>query len=302
MNYTLHALILSALTCATPALSQDLLQDRQGIGNGRLFTNDVIGDGSDRWRTGSYVYSHLRAPRPHDGALQPFGDVLEYRLRAEIIAPDSGTRGRPYVGLLSAGAHTHFDLSGTDASVGADVVLVGPQTGMDDFQEFYHDTFGLQVPLNDPQLDDDVFLDVTGELRRTYQLGDQATIRPFVEAKLGTEDIARIGADLIVGRVGQDDLLVRDVVTGQLYPGAMGTGSGVGFVLGGDIASVAGSNFLPEDEGYHASDTRSRARAGVNWQPHPGLSLFYGATYLSREFDEQPEGQVVGSVRLNFSF
>ncbi|MBS1300759.1 lipid A deacylase LpxR family protein [Loktanella sp. SALINAS62] len=279
-----------------------MFADRQAIGNGRLFTNDALADGHDRWRTGSYAFSHLRAPQPFDGALDEFGDVIEYRFRAEIIAPDSRTQGRPYAGLLSAGAHTHFGLGSADARVGADLVVVGPQTGLNDFQEFYHDTFGLQQPLDSPQLNDTVFLDVSGEVRQTYALGDTATLRPFLAGRLGTEDIARVGADLIVGRVGQDDLLVRDVVTGQLYPGAIGSGSGVGFVLGGDIASVSDTQLLPASEGYDASPTRSRARAGVNWQPHPGLSLFYGATYLSREFETQPEGQVVGSVRLNFSF
>ena len=287
---------------ATGAQAQGLLQPRETIGAGRLFTNDAIGDGSDRWRSGSFVYSHLRAPIPYDGTLPKFGDLLEYRLRSEIISPDSAVRGRPYVGLLSAGVHNHFNLGRTEASVGADIAFIGPQTKVDEFQEGYHDLFDLRQPLQSPQLDDDVFVNLTGELRRTYRLAPTTTLRPFAEALIGAEDIARVGADLMIGRVGRDDLPIRDVVTGQLYPGVVGDGSGVGFVLGGDIAHVSGSDFLPESFGYDAMSTRSRARAGVTWQSHAGLSLFYGATYLSKEFERQPEGQVLGSLRLNFRF
>ena len=287
---------------ATGAQAQGLIQPREAIGNGRLFSNDALGDGGDRLRSGSFVFSHMRAPAPYDGTLPEFGDLLEYRFRSEIISPDSAVRGRPFVGLLSAGVHNHFRLGGAEASVGADIAFIGPQTKVDEFQEGYHDLFDLRQPLQTPQLDDDVFVNLTGELRRSYRLTPGTTLRPFAEALVGAEDLARVGADLMIGRVGRDDLALRDVVTGQLYPGAVGDGSGVGFVLGGDIAHVSGSDFLPDDFGYEATSTRGRARAGVTWQSHSGLSLFYGATYLSKEFEAQPEGQVLGSLRLNFRF
>ena len=43
-----------------------------------------------------------------------FGDLIEYRLRAEIIAPRRGTAApgdRPYVGAVPMGAHTHFGVT-----------------------------------------------------------------------------------------------------------------------------------------------------------------------------------------------
>ena len=298
----LPSLVLIVLLVSTAAQSQTLLQPREPIGSGRLFNNDAIGDGHDRWRTGSFVYSLVRAPQPYDGTLPKFGDLVEYRLRSEIIAPDSVTRGRPFVGLLSAGAHTHFGLGGAQARVGTDLVVVGPQTGLDDFQTFYHDLFGLQDPLTSPQLDDDVFLDVSAEVRQDFVLGPVASVQPFAEARLGSEDLARVGADLIFGRVVQEDLSMRDVTTGQLYPGVGGDTTGLGFVLGADVAAVSDSSFLPERFGFQASDIRRRARAGVTVQPNPFLSMFYGATYLSPEFETQPEGQVSGSLRIEFNF
>jgi hypothetical protein len=114
--------------------------------------------------------------------------------------------------------------------------------------------------------------------------------------------MVRAGADLLIGKVGQSDVLLRDVVTGQLYRGTQDDETGVSFLLGGDVAAIKDSLFLPSSQGYVASPTRTRARAGVNWQPVPGISFFYGATYLSREFEAQDEGQVVGSLKLNFNF
>lgn len=47
--------------------------------------------------------------------------------------------------------------------------------------------------------------------------------------------------------------------------------------------------------------TRIRTRAGVHWQGK-SHSVFYGLTYLGKEFDEQDEGQIVGSVALRRRF
>ena len=275
---------------------------RSAIGNGRLFSNDLFGDGHDRWRTGSYVFSHLRARDPWDGTPQGFGEVLEYRFRTEIIAPTRKTRDRPYAGIVSLGAHSHFGLGPAEMSLGADLLAIGPQTGLADFQEAYHKTFSLPRPPTRNQLDDRFALTGTAEARYTYRLNPSTSLRPFVEGQAGAEDLVRAGADLILGRVGQEDVLLRDVATGQLYRGTQGPETGVSFVMGGDVAAVDDSIFLPRADGYVASDTRTRARAGVNWQPVPGITFFYGATYLSPEFEGQESGQVLGSLKLNFNF
>lgn len=295
-------LAVTSLTLASPAFSDG----REAIGSGRLFNNDLLGDGKDRWHTGSYVYSHVRGREAYTGS-EAFGDLIEYRFRAEIIAPKRSTPApgdRPYVGALSLGAHTHFDMQGTQLSLGADLMAIGPQTGLSDFQLAYHDAFDIPTPPHvDDQLGNEIFLNGAAAATRTYRLSDRLSLRPFVEAQVGAEDLVRVGGDVIIGTVAQDDLLLRDVVTGQLYRGTETKGlSGLSYVFGADISSVFGSRYLPEDAGYSVSETRTRARAGVFWQMGDDVSFFYGATYLSEEFDGQTEGQVVGSLKLNFNF
>ena len=76
---------------------------------------------------------------------------------------------------------------------------------------------------------------------------------------------------------------------------------GFSYVLGGDIAHVQDSAFLPEDRGYDLTATRSRLRTGVHWQGERNAA-FYGLTWMSKEFKAQDGSQVVGSVRLDFKF
>lgn len=292
----LIALLIALLPAATPAFSEG----REVIGNGRLFTNDFFGDGRDRWRTGSYVYSHVRARDTYTG-YEEFGDLIEYRLRAEIIAPATGPApgDRPYVGAMSIGAITHFDYSGFQVSLGSELTAVGPQTGLSAFQENFHDTLGMAGPLYPgDQIENAFYLSGTAAATRSFRVGQNSSVRPFIEGQIGAEGFVRAGADMIIGQVAQDDLLLRDVVTGQLYRATEGDGVGLSYVLGVDVASVFDSNYLPSDMGYTVSDTRTRARAGVFWQMGEDVSFFYGATYLSEEF----EGQVLGSLKLNFNF
>lgn len=299
-----RAIVIAAtlLSLGTPAVSEG----RTNIGEGRLFNNDYLGDGKDRWHTGSYTYSNIRALDQYSGT-EAFGDLIEYRFRAAVIAPSRRSNApgdRPYVGTLSVGAHTHFDMSGTQVSLGGDLVAIGPQTGLSDFQLKFHDTFGLDnPPYVDQQLANEVFLNAAAAATRRYDLSDTVSLRPFIEAQAGTEDLVRIGGDVVFGTVAQDDLLLRDVVTGQLYRGTEKAGVfGMSYLLGADLASVFGSRYLPESAGYTVSDTRSRARAGVFWQVGEDVSFFYGATYLSEEFEGQSEGQVIGSLKVNFNF
>jgi hypothetical protein len=282
--------------------AQSDLTAQQAIGNGRLFNNDLIGDGQDRWRTGSYVFSHMRAAEPYEGTLRGIGEVMEYRFRTENIAPTRRTRDSPYAGIISLGAHTNYTLGPAEISLGGDILATGPQIGLDDFQKAYRRAFSLPRPTTGNAVHNQFAFQGTGEARYTYRMASTASLRPFVEAKAGAEDMIRAGADLLVCKIGQDDVLLRDVVTGQLYRGTQDDETGVSFVLGGDVAAVNDSLFLPVLQGYVASPTSTRARAGMNWQPVPGISFFYGATYLSREFEAQDKGQIVGSLKLNFNF
>lgn len=298
------ALLAAALSAGLPLAS--LAEPRQTIGWGRSFNNDYFGDYDDRWRTGSYTLSWVRGRSSYDGSAVPFGDIIEYRFRNEIIASshDAGAPGdRPYAGIIAVGAHTHFDWKQIEISLGADAVAIGPSTHVSAMHEWFHEHFSSPTPqyLAD-QLPDQLHLGVTAEAAWPVRVSPMLTLRPFVELQGGVEDIARLGADVILGVVGHDDLLLRDTVTGQIYRGSEGPVIGFALMAGADWAAVGGSVYLPEADGFEATDHRLRLRGGVHWQIAPTMSFFYGLTWLSEEFVGQPEGQLIGSVKLNLNF
>ncbi|GAA6188211.1 lipid A-modifier LpxR family protein [Litorivita sp. NS0012-18] len=278
------------------------------IGYGRLVTNDLLGDGQDRWRTGSVASSRIYARAPWAGALpSQMGEVIELRFSGEIMAPDNlsspAAGDRPFAGALSLGAHTHFARGQTEFALGADLVVTGKQTGLDGFQTGLHDLLGrgaASAAVRDAQIGDGIHPTLVFEAGRDLSLGG-AQLRPFVEARAGAETLLRVGADMTIGSVGMGELLVRDPVSGQRYRTTENGETGYSFVLGADMAAVDSSIFLPESRGYALSDARSRARFGVHWQGESS-SVFYGLTYLGEEFVGQGEGQVLGSLRLNLDF
>ncbi|MCR8722911.1 lipid A deacylase LpxR family protein [Frigidibacter sp. ROC022] len=298
----LTALLVSAASLATPAAAGD----RVTLGWGRLFNNDALGDMKDRWRTGGYVVSLVRG-RDWSGVYpdRP-GEMIEFRIRSEVIAPANLVNpvagDRRYAGVLSLGMHTHFSYGALENSVGVDLVAIGPMTGIGSFQKTMHNVFGLDEPtVLDDQLGNQVHPTLTAETGRTFHISDRLSVRPFAEMTAGVETMARIGGDVLIGGVGQGDILLRDVVTGQRYRASNDGVSGLSFALGGDIAKVYDSAYLPEDQGYTLSDSRVRLRAGVNWQGERA-AVFYGVTWLGEEFEGQPEGQMVGSLRLHLRF
>lgn len=293
--------------CAGAVQAQD--SGREMLGFGRLFSNDRIGDGDDRWRSGSYVGSWVRGPEWQGQAPEAPGALLEYRLRSEIIAPSAlngpGSSDRAYVGALSAGVFTHFIQDGWDVSAGMDIVVVGPQTGVMNMQDGVHDllsaqSVGANVEAN--QLANAVYPTAHGSLSYRLPMGEAVQLRPFVETQYGVEDLARFGADVLIGQSLMEDLWLRDPVTGHLYSGVQSDAPGVGFVLGADYARLSDSAYFPASFGTDFEEERFRARAGIHWRIGTQLSYFYGLTYLSEEYVGQSEGQVVGSLKLNFNF
>lgn len=303
-------LCLCFLVQAAAAQGADPREPRRYLGYGRLITDDVIGDGEDRWRTGNWASSRIWGPEWQGRLPETFGRVLEFRFNGEIVAPENlaanGPGDRPFVGILSFGLHTHFRRGATDMALGADLAVIGPQTGLDDFQEFLHDVVGareISSQVRDAQIDNDVEPSLVFEAGREVTLGGGlARLRPFAEARAGLETMLRAGADLTIGQVGGRGLMVRDPVTGQRYQVLHDRPAGLSFVLGGDVAYVADSELLPDSRGLDVEDARARLRAGVHWENDGGTRLFYGLSWLSKEFESQRESQVVGSVRLNLRF
>jgi len=281
---------------------------RRALGYGRLTTNDLIGDGQDRWRTGSVTMSRAWGYSWDGTAPTKFGELLETRVQGQIIAPDNLTgvdlNDRPYAGALSIGVHTHVYNQGMEYALGIDLVAIGPQTRLDQFQKGVHDLFGK------PSASDAVLaLQIANQLRptvvieagRTFDVSQALDIRPFAEFRAGDETLTRIGIDLTFGTVTKGELLSRESITGQRYRVIYDSAPGFSFVVGGDMAYVADSVYLPEGRGYRVTTRRDRARAGLHWQGG-NASAFYGLTYLGREFEGQSEGQVAGSVRVKLRF
>jgi hypothetical protein len=281
---------------------------RRWLGAGWLFSNDFIGDNKDRWHTGGLSLSGVWGPSWAGTAPSAPGQILELRLSGRVIAPDDlqivNTDDRPYAGVLRLGLHTHAATRGFDYALGADLVVIGPQTQLDEFQSSLHDLFGRQKTnpaILDAQIGNTIRPTLVAEIGRSHDLGGRWTVRPFAEARAGDETLVRVGADLVFGNFGQGTLLARDAITGHRYQIIPNPVSGLSLLLGADIAYVEDSVYLPEDRGYSLTSYRERVRLGVNWQGRK-LSVFYGLTYLGREFAAQPEGQVIGSLQARVRF
>ena len=299
----LQAAVLGLAVFTSPALAEG----RVTLGWGRLFSNDATGDGQDRWRTGAYAISRVKGTSWADALPVRAGDILEFRLRAETIAPANliapAAGDRRYVGALSLGLHTHFDWRSHEVSLGGDLVFTGPQTGIGGFQKWAHKQLGLAAPqVLGNQLPNAVYPTLVGEIGHSYDLSSTLRLRPFGELRVGAETLVRLGGDLVFGKFGRNDLMLRDATTGQRYRGVEGSRNrGFSLTLGADIAQVLSSAFLPSGGAADLRGQRARARAGVHWQGKTA-SGFYGITYLSREFDQQAEGQAVGSLSIKIRF
>ena len=306
----LLAALLALGFCAVFAVTQAAAQERQRLGYGLLITNDALGDGYDRWRTGSFASSIKFGPSVQGGLPETFGSVLELRFNGEVIAPANLATPAPldrrYAQQLSLGLHTHLQRGGFEYAVGADLVFTGPMVGLDHVQESLHDVLGgrdASPAVKAAQVGDDVIPAVVLEAGRSFTLGERARLRPFLEARAGPETLVRVGADFTLGHFGTDSLLVRAPVTGHRFAVADEAAyGGLSLVLGADVAHVADSAYLPNTGPVSLEQTRTRARAGMHWRGTGGSSLFYGVTWLDEEFSTQPEGQVLGSVQFRISF
>ena len=297
-------LALCALMTLIPATVS--AQERVTLGWGRLLTNDLLGDGRDRWRTGSYSLSRVRG-ESWSGSLPTVpGQILEFRAMGETIAPadlvSPDPTDRRFVGALTFGLHTHFDWNGLETSLGANMVITGPQTGAGDFQGRVHDLLGLDEPqIYDQQIDDAFYPTAVAEVGKSIAL-PSGEVRPFVEAQAGAETFVRVGADLSLGGFTHESLMLRDGPSGQLYRAVAGSRTdGFSFVMGGDIARVFDSHYFEPADAAQATATRSRLRAGVHWQGEQS-EVFYGLTWLGKEFTTQPESQMLGSVNVRLKF
>ncbi len=288
------------------AWSED--SDRTFLGYGRLFTNDLLGDGHDRWQTGSLQTSRVWGPRRQDIVPETFGDLLELRITGQVAAPWDLTRttagDRRFATALTFGVHTHFKPNNWQYSLGLHASIIGKKNGIEAMQSKIHEAVGadqLSDFTSSSQIGNQTVLGFTGEASRQIQLSERVNVTPFIEARKGLEDMIRVGGDLRISTIGQKDFYVRDGVTGTLYPTVIHPEEGTAFIIGADTAWVEGSRLLPDNDWATLTQERHRVRLGL-LRKGERFSGFYGLTWLSPEFDEQGSGQVVGSLRLDFAF
>lgn len=305
MQTPVFAFIAFFMILAAPLRAEDNVT----LGIGRLFTNDALGDGQDRWRSGAYQMSWMRGPEGLTGLPGKPGELLEYRFSTRILAPANAVvpaaGDRRYAGVMAFGLYTHFSDQRFDYSLGAELVGVGPMTGVSAFHAFAHDKMGMTVPSNavlNGQFPNMVYPTVAGEIAWPVRIGDNVTFRPFVQGRLGDETYVRVGGDILIGAGLTQGVLARDETTGIPYQ-SFDTGKvqGWAFLVGADTALVGRSVYLPASAGYDLTPLRNRVRAGVQYQGEH-FGVFYGATWLGREFVAQPSGQIVGSLQIRLDF
>lgn len=298
--------VILAVVLALPAATR--AERRFALAEVITHTNDFFVDGQDRWRTASVSASILRGPEFSGQAPAEFGALIEIRTRLEMIAPanlslpDPGD-DRPYVGAISLGVFSHQRRKDLEFSAGAELVIIGPSTGVSQVQNWLHE--GM-APINQTllagQLADAVHPTLNFEIAQNMQLSPKLNLRPFFEAQAGVETYARAGFDLTFSTTPPQDLRLREVVTGQRVPALHMWGQrSWGLGLGGDVTYVASSAYFGRDSGLTPAPIRARLRAGAFYQGDR-LDAFYGVSWLSPEFTTQHEGQLVATLSVSLRF
>jgi hypothetical protein len=277
--------------------------ERVYLGPTYAIGNDSIGQARDRWQSSQLLGSLFFGPRTEaPRALSP-GRLLEFRLTHQLITPESldapAPGDRPFAGAFALEVLTHGEAGGAEVTLGAGLTVTGPQTGTFEAQRWLHERLGYPLPATEGrEVEDGVYPSFVAEIGRSFAWGPR--VRPFAEVRAGVEDLARAGVDLTWGDFGTEAVVIRDPVSGQRIPVLWGPREmGWSFTAGLDAAAVGWSAFL-SDDGL-TPEPRYRARGGVRRQGER-WSFYYGATWLSPEFDGQREGQVVGIVQLGASF
>jgi len=187
------AVLLAGLIHALPgaAMAEPDRTGRHLLGQGWLLSNDAIGDGHDRWRSVGLSYGAVTGPGWTGRLPDRVGEILEYRLTAEAIAPsnlvDPDPADRRYAGIVSAGLHGHFALGRAEVRLGGDLVAVGPRTGVAGLHEAAHDLFGLSpIRPGVHRLDNALHPTLSAEIGRSWPLGPARRCGPSPNSGLAT--------------------------------------------------------------------------------------------------------------------
>ena len=210
--------------------------------------------------------------------------------------------------MLGFGVFANDRYGALQYNAGLEVLFTGDQTKIADFQQGFHDLTGIAGYLPDDMphehLDDSVTGMVSAELARPYTISDGFSVRPFVGVQAGYETFGRVGVDLLINGYSNAQRYVRDPVSGFLQPSSPERAShmqDMSFLLGVDYTYVTRSDFFPDWSDVEMTNSRFRARAGVQVAIRK-VSTFFGLTYFSKEFESQVESQTIGIVSLEFPF
>ncbi|NIP74475.1 MAG: DUF2219 family protein, partial [Xanthomonadales bacterium] len=116
------------------------------------------------------------------------------------------------------------------------------------------------------------------------------------------------GGDLFIGSALEGRVWGSDPATSAVFSQASMPRPGTNWTLfaGGDLCYVASDAFLDggitvDGPSVDRRDFVDRARAGILVE-HGRVGLGFSLNWLGREFESQPEGQLVGAVQVQIRF
>jgi hypothetical protein len=301
MNKFFAASILTAIALSSTIASAEETRSS-------FFTNDYIGDGRDRWRSGGYTLSYGFED-------DKIGTPFNLQLRSEIISAwdsskQADTDDRLYVGAIGIGAFATKRYGFTDISLGGEILAVGDQTGVAKFQGAFHDILGFSGGYNPGEQPHSHLANaftgiLAAEAAMNYYVGSNTVVRPFVGGQYGYETFLRAGADVVIGNMSNAERWIRDPISGFIQPSSSQKSNymeGYSLVAGFDVTTISESAFFPDHGDVELEPMRIRSRLGLQKGFSNGFSIFYGATHLTKEFSTQYEGQTVGTISIESFF
>lgn len=305
---TLHSLAAAVfITCLSGASLADTTSFKYA-GAGWLLTNDVLGDGEDRWETSSTAISAAYLIGTDDlETNRPF-QVIELRHTTRLVSPGwlGWTRfiDRPLGAAQSLGLHTHFNTGLIDWTAGADLVFLGEQTGLVDLQDSIHVALDFDRATDfvlDTQIENEVRLAGKVEIGLPYEVDQHLKIRPFLEFSAGVETYGRMGVDLVLGSFGRSGLLAREEVSGFQYAVTAQEQTGLSLIAGADYTYIDESAFFPDEFEDVMENELTRMRLGLAYS-RGKHAFFFGNTWLSEQIKDAPEAQRIGSINYTYKF
>ena len=229
---------------------------------------------------------------------------------------------RPYAGWLYLGIGVVWKDAAVRNSLVLDIGVVGPASQAEKVQDIIHDLRGFDSPNGwDNQLDNEIAFTLAYERmwrwpRHARRSGFDWEVLPHAGLALGTvRTFANAGAELRAGLNLPDDFGTPSIgpaattstpVDGMMAADRSWFDVGAYLFVRVDGRAVARNIFL---DGNTYSDSHSvsknpfvadlSAGAAINYK---NTKLSYALVYRTKEFDEQDDAQVFGTVSLNWTF